>query len=554
VPDVRPLRVEIPVRSDRRELVAAHLWQLGATGIWEQPGVTVAWFPAPGPDLTAASGSVAEFAPDVVTMSVEVDRDWQAEWKATIAPIRAGRFVVVPTWLMEQHEPATDELTLVLDPGRAFGTGHHATTALCLELLDERDVAGHLAGRTVADVGCGSGILAIAAAARGARAEAVDIDADAVHVTRENARRNGVEVAVATGSVDVLGAPADLVVANLVTDVVIALADDLVQATRGELIVSGITEERQGDAIGALTAAGAELEEVRSRDGWIAARLSVTRSNPAGTTTSTRTRLGRTTRAGLALLAAVALACSDGGVSGPASDATGDDGDATTDPAATAEAEEPSPEAQALRTEIEEALALVDEARTALETAAGATGLGGLRTATERAEALLVSAGPDSPRALFPSEPSERSAERAGDDALTDLLASARELDGALGRDLLAVLRDVVAGDLGAWELDAPGMVAMAEEAAEEAAGAGDLEGASERILALTGEGTRAIGWTALAGTTEDLALAQEAARSAAGHLDVVRIALTSAIADPAADDGAEDDEELGPPAPEEDL
>jgi len=553
VPDERPLRVEIPVQPARREVVAAHLWRLGASGVWERPGVTIAWFPAPGPDLTTASSSVAEFAPDAVTVSVEVDRDWQAEWKATIAPIRAGRFMVVPTWLVDGHEPAADELTLVLDPGRAFGTGHHATTALCLELLDERDLAGHLAGRTVADVGCGSGILAIAAAARGARVEAVDIDADAVRVTRENTRRNDVEVVVATGSVDALRAPADLVVANLVTDIVIALADDLVQASRGGLIVSGITEERREDAIGALTAAGAELEEVRSRDGWIAARLSVAGPNPPAASGS-RHRLGRTTRAGLALLAAVALACSDGGVSGPASGAPDDDGGATTDPAATTEPEQPSPEAEALRSEIEEAVALVGEARTALETATAASTVEELRAAAEAAEALLVSAGPDGPRALFPSEPSERSSERAGDDALTDLLASARELDGAVGRDLLAALRDVVAGDLGAWELDAPGMVAMAEEAAAEAAEAGDLEDASERILALTGEGTRAIGWTALAGTTEDLALGQEAARSAAGHLEVVEIALTSTIGDAAAGEGAEDDEELGPPAPEEDL
>jgi len=551
VPDERPLRVEIPVQPARREVVAAHLWHLGASGVWEQPGVTVAWFPAPGPDLTAASASVPELAPASVTMSVEVDRDWQAEWKATIAPIRAGRFMVVPTWLMDAHEPAADELTLVLDPGRAFGTGHHATTALCLELLDERDVVGHLAGRTVADVGCGSGILAIAAAARGARTEAVDIDADAVTVTRENARRNGVEVVVATGSVDALTGPADLVVANLVTDVVITLADALVQTTRGELIVSGITEERRDDAIAALTAAGAELEEVRSRDGWIAARLSVTDPNPADA--RSRRRLARTTRTGLALLAGVALACSGGGATGAASDAPGDDGDAGADTAATADPEEPSPGEAALRSEIGQALALVGQAREALGAAAAASTVEDLRPAAEAAEALLVSDGPDGPRALFPSEPSERSSTRAGDDALTDLLASARELDGALGRDLLAALRDVVAGDLGAWELDAPGMVAMAEEAAADAADAEDLAAVSERILALAGEGTRAVGWTALAATTEDLALAKEAARSAAGHLEVVEIALTSTIADDAAaDDGAADDEELGPPAPEE--
>jgi len=553
VPDERPLRLEIPVQPARRELVAAHLWYLGASGVWEQPGVTVAWFPAPGPDLTAASALVAELSPSAVTTSVEVDRDWQEAWKATISPIRAGRFVVVPTWLVATHEPSTDELTLVLDPGRAFGTGHHATTALCLELLDDRDAAGLLSGRTVADVGCGSGILAIAAAARGARTEAVDIDADAVRVTRENAQRNGVEVAVATGSVDALAGPADVVVANLVTDVVIALADELVQATGTELIVSGITEGRRDDALDALTAAGARLEEVRARDGWIAARLSVEEPTRSPAATS-RHRLRRTTRTGIALLAAVALACSDGGLLGPASDAPGGDADAAADQAEAAEAEPPSPEAKALLAEVEGVLALVGEARAALEQAAEATTIEELRTAAAEAELLLVNAGPDGPRALFPSQPSERSSERAGEDALTDLLASARELDDALGRDVLAALRDVVAGDLGAWELDAPGMVARAEEAAADGAEAGDLERATERILTLSGAGTRAVGWAALARTTEDLTLGREAARSAAGHLEVVEIALGSTIADDdsAADDGARDADELGPPAPED--
>ncbi|MEX2550470.1 MAG: 50S ribosomal protein L11 methyltransferase [Nitriliruptoraceae bacterium] len=551
MPDDPPLRLEIPVRPDRREVVAAHLWHLGASGVWERPGVTVAWFAAPGPDLAAASKLVDELAPSTVTTSVEVDRDWQEAWKATISPIRAGRIAVVPTWLAASHVPAEDELTLILDPGRAFGTGHHATTALCLELLDARDLAGRLAGRTVADIGCGSGILAIAAAARGAEATGVDIDEDAVAVTRDNARRNHVEVAVATGSVDALRAPAEVVVANLVTDVVIALADDLVAVTRSELIVSGITEGRRDDALDALTAAGARLEEVRSRDGWIAARLSVTGpSQPAAS--SSRHRLRRTSRAGIAILAVLALACSDGGVLGPGSD--GPDGAA--DPSEEQGAAEPeaSPEARALTTEVEGVLALVAEARTALAEAAEASTTQDLRSAAEDARVLLVSAGPDGPRALFPSQPSERSTSRDGEDALTDLLASARELDDPLGRDVLAALRDVVAGDLGAWELDAPGMVATAEEAAAQGAESGDLERATERVLTLSGEGTRAIGWTALATTTDDLELAQEAARSAAGHLEVVEIALSSTITDddPAPEGGADDAEELGPPAPED--
>ena len=270
-------RLDVPVRPDRRDLLAAELWAAGATGIWEQPTCLVAWFVrrpswigADHDDVTEMRSSVPhELRAEGARWSIEADRDWQAAWKSTIRTVRAGRFAVVPTWLAHDHTPAPDETTLVLDPGRAFGSGHHATTTLCLELLDGLE----LHGRSVADVGCGTGILAIAAAKRGASAVGVDLDRDAVAVTRENAARNDVEVVVARGSVDALTEPVDIVVANLVTDVVVALAGELVSACRATLIVSGIATERQERALGALTRRGAEVVEVRERDGWIAARL-----------------------------------------------------------------------------------------------------------------------------------------------------------------------------------------------------------------------------------------------------------------------------------------
>src|SRR6056297_2040178 len=212
------------------EVASAHLWAAGALGVLEQPDELVAWFGSP--DVTAV--------PPGGRWEVEPDHDWQAAWKADLHPVRAGRFVIVPTWCVEQHRPAPDDTTVVLDPGRAFGSGHHATTLLCLEELDGLD----LSGTTVADVGCGSGILAIAAADRGARVVAVDIDPEATAVTAENAQRNGVSLDIRTGSVDRLDGPADVVVANLVTDVIVGLAPALVAATGATLIVSGIAGER----------------------------------------------------------------------------------------------------------------------------------------------------------------------------------------------------------------------------------------------------------------------------------------------------------------------
>lgn len=256
--DAATHRLDLPVARDQVEVVAAQLWAAGALGVWERAGELTAWFRTP-PAADAFRGG---------RWSVEPDRDWQAEWKATIAPVHAGRIAVVPTWLADDHAPAPDELTLWLDPGRAFGSGHHATTLLCLAALDELALAGQLSGRRVADVGCGSGVLAIAAAAFGAEVEAVDIDPDAVTVTRENAARNEVTVRSHRGSVDALTTRPDIVVANLITDVVAQLAEPLVRTARERVILSGITAERAEVALTPLQAAGLRLDEVRERDGW----------------------------------------------------------------------------------------------------------------------------------------------------------------------------------------------------------------------------------------------------------------------------------------------
>ncbi len=261
--------VERP-RSASSDLLSAQLWALGAQGVWERPDDLVAWF---SPD-TLQRPEVRD-APVLAAARIEEepDRDWQAEWKATIGPVRAGRTVVVPSWLADDHQAEADELTLVLDPGRAFGSGHHATTLLCLEVLDELARDGGLEELRVADVGCGSGILALAAAARGAVVQAVDIDPAAVAVTSENAARNGITLEVRRGSVDAVRPPVDLVVANLITDVVAELAEPLVRASRDRLVLSGITEERQRTALEPLERAGATLEDLRTRDGWIVAVL-----------------------------------------------------------------------------------------------------------------------------------------------------------------------------------------------------------------------------------------------------------------------------------------
>ncbi|MGM0617085.1 MAG: 50S ribosomal protein L11 methyltransferase [Actinomycetota bacterium] len=531
-------RIEVPVRPDRREIVAAQLWALGAVGVWERPGATLAWFAAPIPALagTADSGLASELADAARSWRREPDRDWQADWKATITPLRAGRTVIVPSWLAQDHQPADDDLVLVLDPGRAFGTGHHATTALCLELLDDLERAGGLVGRDLADIGCGSGILAIAAAARGARVVAADVDPDAVEVTRENAARNAVEVTALRGSVADLERPAEIVVANLLSDVVADLATELVAACRGVLLVSGITTERADDVLATLTDAGAEVEEVRSRDGWIAARLRVTdtgrradrperdvahRQQEQGRTRASG-RAGapaatRTLATGLVLALALLTACTS-----PAARTTPED-----DPAATASQPVLDPASQELVEEVEQARELVARIRSELERASDGGGLPAVRTAVDAADEVLVATADSDRQALLPGESAERTERATTDAAFTVLLTRGRQVGGPIGRDLVESLRDPIAGDLGAWELDAPGVVASARAAT---AGAGDLESAEERVFALDGEASRAIAWVDLARTSEELELARRAASRATDHLEVIDIALRAVV------------------------
>lgn len=175
------------------------------------------------------------------------DRPWEREWLTRFAPQRYGRRLWVIPGDIAPVEP--DAANVLLDPGLAFGTGDHETTALCLEWLGDRD---DLAGARVLDYGCGSGILAIAALRLGAaRAVAVDIDPQALTATRDNAMRNGV-----IDQLDILPAGAappgafDLVLANILAGPLIDLAPTLAQrlAPGGHAVLSGILGN-QADAV-----------------------------------------------------------------------------------------------------------------------------------------------------------------------------------------------------------------------------------------------------------------------------------------------------------------
>ncbi|ACO76944.1 ribosomal protein L11 methyltransferase [Azotobacter vinelandii CA] len=195
------------------------------------------------------------------------DQDWERSWMDNFQPMRFGRRLwIVPSW---HQAPEPGAVNLLLDPGLAFGTGTHPTTALCLEWLDGQE----LAGRSLLDFGCGSGILAIAALLLGAeRAVGTDIDPQALQASRDNALRNGIDPARFPLHLpaDLPRQPADVVVANILAGPLVQLAPQLASLVRpgGRLALSGILAEQAGEVRAAYEGAFV-LAPTTEKDGWV---------------------------------------------------------------------------------------------------------------------------------------------------------------------------------------------------------------------------------------------------------------------------------------------
>ena len=211
----------------------------------------------------------------VMTMAQMDDADWENNWKQFYKPMEIGeRLIVVPEW---ESAKTHGRIPLILNPGLTFGTGSHATTRLCLTAL-EKHVA---AGQRVLDLGCGSGILSIAALLLGAdHAFACDIDEKCVDVAYENAALNGIgkdKYTVRWG--DVLSDKQlrremddqyDIIVANIVSDVIIGLAPQVRPFLKegGYFLTSGIIDTRAAEVVQKLRKSGWEIVEERQSEGW----------------------------------------------------------------------------------------------------------------------------------------------------------------------------------------------------------------------------------------------------------------------------------------------
>ena len=201
------------------------------------------------------------------------DSDWENNWRDYYQPLEIGeKLVIVPEW----RDYNGDRTPVRLDPGLLFGTGDHPTTHMCLEAVERLARAG----RPVLDLGCGSGILGIAAAVLGAGPiTAADVDEKAPDIVRANAGLNGVDAAFTIHVGDVvaesrlrarLGTGYALVLANIVADVIIPLAPYVpaFMADDGAFVCSGVIDGRQDDVAAALTAAGLSIREYHHKDEW----------------------------------------------------------------------------------------------------------------------------------------------------------------------------------------------------------------------------------------------------------------------------------------------
>jgi ribosomal protein L11 methyltransferase len=252
-----------------RDAVIAALFEAGAEGVHEDGAELITHFRSEFAAQSAVTLVQTAAADARCRVEAIADVDWTSAWRTQLKAYSLGGLTVAPPWLADGLDPT---LTIVIDPGMAFGTGDHASTRGALRLLQ----TALRPRETVADLGSGSAVIAIAAAKLGARrVVAIELDPDAMGNAQENIARNGVgaRVDLVPGDARVvlpLVAPFDVIVANILADVIVELLPLVANSLTGggRAIIAGILEDERDRLLAALTAGGWTLEQEDREAGW----------------------------------------------------------------------------------------------------------------------------------------------------------------------------------------------------------------------------------------------------------------------------------------------
>jgi ribosomal protein L11 methyltransferase len=287
-------QLTLPASADNSDALTNFLWELGALGVVEEeiPGLPprLRAFFAESMSSTRLLAAVQDYQASLRSLGFAVeshateitpllDEAWASAWQQSFPAREVGRrLLVLPPWI--EPPPGSDRSTVIIEPGRAFGTGHHGTTEGCLVLLEEALAATPNA--STLDIGTGTGILAVAALKLGAPTVlAIDVDPDAVSATQVNAGRNGCAgLTVRLAEPQEVAGRFPLVLANLLTHTHLALASQYARlvAPGGSLVLGGMLQDEDGRVSLALAGAGFTTRSRLALEGWASLRLEAARA------------------------------------------------------------------------------------------------------------------------------------------------------------------------------------------------------------------------------------------------------------------------------------
>ncbi len=275
------LELTVPVPEEAREAATVRLMELGCLGTIERSDAIVAFFEEPC-DAAGLEQEMRSFLASSGTRllpgaeirhAVVPEQDWNRDWKAGFKPLDVGRrFTILPPW----ENAAPGRTNLIIDPGMAFGTGHHETTRSCLMLIEK--FADPRPGKRFLDLGTGTGLLAIAAVKLGyEHVVAADNDPEAIEATERNLALNGIRnIQVHLGTISSINGPFDLIAANIISGVLVSIASDIAArlAPAGAVILSGILTGQEDEVAAAMNAAGLVLREQLIDGKWVSLLMS----------------------------------------------------------------------------------------------------------------------------------------------------------------------------------------------------------------------------------------------------------------------------------------